>query len=51
VYKRAEKDGLDIDKFLKNNDSYSFFEKTGELIKTGYTGTNVMDVIMLLVEE
>ncbi len=51
VYEKAEKEGLDIDKFLKNNDSYTFFEKTGGLIKTGYTGTNVMDIIMLLVEE
>ncbi len=35
--------------FLDNNDSYRFFEKLGALIKTGPTGTNVMDVRILLV--
>ena len=35
--------------YLDNNDSYHFFEKAGGLIKTGPTGTNVMDVRMLLV--
>ncbi len=50
TYKVAIKEGLDLDKFLKNNDSYTFFSKTGGLVKTGYTGTNVMDITMLLVE-
>jgi len=36
-------------KFLANNDSYHFFEKVGGLVKTGPTGTNVMDVRILLV--
>lgn len=35
--------------FLRNNDSYTFFEKTGGLIITGPTGTNVMDIIIILV--
>ncbi|MDQ7817772.1 MAG: glycerate kinase [Melioribacteraceae bacterium] len=35
--------------FLDNNDSYTFFEKTGGLIITGPTGTNVMDIIIILV--
>jgi glycerate 2-kinase len=35
--------------FLDNNDSYRFFEKLDALIKTGPTGTNVMDVRILLV--
>jgi hydroxypyruvate reductase len=35
--------------FLDNNDSYTFFEKLDALIKTGPTGTNVMDVRILLV--
>lgn len=30
--------------YLENNDSYSFFKKTGTLLITGPTGTNVMDV-------
>jgi glycerate-2-kinase len=35
--------------FLDNNDSYHFFEKRNGLVKTGPTGTNVMDVRILLV--
>jgi len=34
---------------LDNNDSYRFFEKLDALVKTGPTGTNVMDVRILLV--
>jgi glycerate 2-kinase len=36
-------------RYLDNNDSYRYFEKTGGLIKTGPTGTNVMDVRILLI--
>ncbi len=36
--------GMDVEKFLVNNDSYTFFRKMGTLIFTGPTGTNVMDV-------
>ena len=35
--------------YLANNDSYHFFEKVGGLVKTGPTGTNVMDVRILLI--
>lgn len=35
--------------YLANNNSYRFFEKVGGLVKTGPTGTNVMDVRILLV--
>jgi hydroxypyruvate reductase len=35
--------------FLANNDSYHYFEKLGDLIKTGPTNTNVMDVRVILV--
>jgi len=38
--------GLD---FLLENDSYHFFEKLGDLIKTGPTNTNVNDVQVILV--
>jgi hydroxypyruvate reductase len=40
---------LNAREFLDNNDSYHFFEKLDALIKTGPTGTNVMDVRILLV--
>lgn len=34
--------------YLDNNDSYHFFEKLGDLLITGPTNTNVMDVRLLL---
>jgi len=40
----------DARRFLDDNDSYHFFERHGGLIKTGPTGTNVMDVRMLLIQ-
>jgi glycerate 2-kinase len=42
---------LDAREYLNSNDSYHFFEKLGALVKTGPTGTNVMDVRILLVPE
>ena len=35
--------------FLHNNDSYHYFEALGDLVKTGPTLTNVMDVHLVLV--
>lgn len=48
---RARTLNLDPRQFLDNNDSYHFFEKVDGLIKTGPTGTNVMDVRILLLPE
>ncbi|HEY2343890.1 MAG TPA: glycerate kinase [Chthoniobacteraceae bacterium] len=45
---RAARLGLDPAKYLANNDSYTFFEAVGDLVKTGPTGTNVMDIEVLL---
>jgi len=45
---RTIKNGVTIDEYLDNNDSYHFFEKTGDLIKTGPSGTNLGDLIMIL---
>ncbi|HEY6392542.1 MAG TPA: glycerate kinase [Bryobacteraceae bacterium] len=42
--------GMDAAKFLAANDSYHFFERLGNLIKTGPTGTNVADIRLLLVD-
>lgn len=36
--------------FLANNDSNSFFEPIGGLLKTGPTRTNVMDIMCIIVE-
>jgi glycerate 2-kinase len=41
--------GLEASEFLSNNDSYHFLEKTEDLLVTGPTGTNVMDVRLVLV--
>ena len=35
--------------YLLNNDAYHFFEKLGDLVKTGPTNTNVMDLRIMLV--
>ena len=41
---------LDPERFLENNDSYNFFKKTGGLFITGPTGTNVMDIQIIVVD-
>jgi glycerate 2-kinase len=46
---RARQLGLNAAEFLDNNDSYHFFEKLGDLLITGPTDTNVMDVRLILV--
>ncbi len=46
---RAEVMKLPAEEFLNNNDSYSFFKETGELLITGPTGTNVMDIQIVLI--
>jgi len=47
--KRAPQKGLDPKQYLDNNDSYHFFQKLGDLLKTGPTNTNVMDIHLVLV--
>jgi hydroxypyruvate reductase len=44
---RAEALGLDPDDFLSRNDSYHFFARLGDLIKTGPTYTNVNDLAFI----
>jgi hydroxypyruvate reductase len=46
---RAEGLGLDPQKYLADNDAYHFFEPLGDLIVTGPTNTNVMDLRIVLV--
>jgi glycerate 2-kinase len=45
---RARRLGLDPRQHLDNNDAYPFFSALGDLVKTGPTGTNVMDIDILL---
>jgi hydroxypyruvate reductase len=46
---RAREMGLKPKESLAANDSYHFFAKLGDLLITGPTNTNVMDVRLLLV--
>ncbi len=46
---KAKARGLDPRAALEGHDAYPFFEALGDLIKTGPTGTNVMDVRLLLI--
>jgi len=39
---------LDFDQFLQNNDSYGFFKHLDDLLMTGPTGTNVMDIQVII---
>ena len=48
--RKAEAKGLDVDEFLEDNDSYHFFKKIGGLVKTKPTGTNVMDIHLILIK-
>ncbi len=45
----AKKQGMQPVDYLRNNDAYHFFERLDDLIKTGPTNTNVMDVRLVLV--
>jgi glycerate-2-kinase len=46
--RRARQLGLDPEKYIADNDSYSFFSKLGDLIYTEATGTNVNDVSVIV---
>jgi hydroxypyruvate reductase len=46
---RAREKGLDPEHYLRQNDSYHFFEPLRDLIITGPTYTNVMDLRLILV--
>ena len=46
---RGKDSGMEAAEFLYRNDAYHFFEKTEDLLMTGPTNTNVMDVRLVLV--
>jgi len=48
---KADELGLSIREHLDNNDTLALFEKTGDLIVTGSTGTNVNSFWLLFIEE
>lgn len=45
---RARNLGLDIEQYLQNNDSFTFFEAVGDQVITGQTGVNVSDFFVYL---
>ncbi|MGD2099092.1 MAG: glycerate kinase [Desulfobacterales bacterium] len=47
--KRARDENMDPKDFLRRNDSYRFFKQLDDLVITGPTRTNVMDIYMLLI--
>ena len=47
----GKNEGFDAREYLSRNDSYAYLKKVDGLIITGPTGTNVMDVQILLLEK
>ncbi|HYA86869.1 MAG TPA: glycerate kinase [Nitrospirota bacterium] len=47
---KAARAGINAAEYLRNNDSYTFFGMTGDLFITGPTGTNVMDLQIILLD-
>ncbi len=47
---RARRRGLDPHRHLVENDSYCFFRDLGEVFRTGPTGTNTNDLVLLVVD-
>ncbi|KAH9518899.1 hypothetical protein Btru_008603 [Bulinus truncatus] len=51
---KVEDSGLNMQEYLENNDSFSFFDQVNEgknFIRTNLTGTNIMNVMIMLVEK
>ena len=48
ILEKSQKKDLDITWYLKENDSYRFFEQFDQLFKTGPTNTNVCDIQVIL---
>ena len=49
--KKVKELGLDVNDYFNRFDSYSFFQKTGDMIITGPTGANVSDLMILLTKK
>jgi hydroxypyruvate reductase len=49
MLQRAKALGMEPDAYLDRHDSYNFFDPLGGLLRTGPTGTNVMDLQVVLV--
>jgi glycerate-2-kinase len=49
--KKAKDLGIDLEQYLSENRSYEFWEKIGDYLMTGDTGSNVSDLIITINEE
>ncbi len=47
---RGERLSLSPEDYLERNDSYTYFQALGDLLMTGPTGTNVMDLRVILLD-
>ena len=50
-FMEGSRQGLAIDLFLQENNSNAFFQAVGGLLETGPTGTNVMDIALLIIDK
>ncbi len=48
---KSREKGVDIHEYMDNNDSYNFFKAMDDLIITGPTNTNVMDIRIIIIED
>jgi len=46
----AREKQLDLKKYFNDNDAYHFFENADGLVKTGATQTNVMDLVVVVID-
>ncbi len=51
LLKAADEQQLSISNAINQNDAYHFFEKVNGLLKTGATQTNVMDIVIVLLDK
>lgn len=50
---KVEASGVSMKEYLTNNDSFTFFREVnngGNIVRTNLTGTNIMDVVILIVQ-
>jgi hydroxypyruvate reductase len=48
---QAKNSQLNLEKYLRNNNSNSLFKKLGTELITGPTGCNVNDIVIILLED
>ena len=51
IFMKGYGQGLAIEPFLADNNSNAYFQAAGGLLETGPTGTNVMDIVLLIVDK